>query len=691
VNDWRHPRENRLTRPPVAAALAALALFTLYAATVAPTVTFWDAGEFIAAAETLGIPHPPGTPLYVLLLAAWSRLLGWMPTALATNLFSAVCTAVAGGVSALLVARWTGRVTLGVAAALCAGGMSTAWLNATETEVYAATLALSVVTLAVADRGGRTDDRRWLVAAAYLMVLAVPLHMSALVAGPAIVYAGAAGENGAIRWSNVALLSGAWLVAMGVGTVSVTPTIAGVLGIVAGASLDAERGAWTRGRRAWTRRTAATAGAVLVVAALAATALLFLIARAQHDPAINQGNPETLGALADVVARRQYDVAPMWPRRAPLWLQTANIFQYADWQIALSFGATVIPTPLRIATTIVYAVLGVLGCVAHRRQDVRSWRTLLLLLAAGSIGVVLYLNLRAGPSFGWGILPDDATREARERDYFFVTGFWAWGLWAGYGAITSAEAIISARRFRFATAMGLLVAMLPIALNWRVVNRRRWPDAELPRLLALSLLQSAPARSVLFVGGDNDTYPLWYAQSVLGTRRDVTVVTTPLLPADWYRSELLRRHRLHSESHVTGWHGRTPASRDIAHRARELGRPVAVAITVPGDERRALGGDWQLRGPVFVRMEGGEGRVGDGTSAPTADGAELRVDSAFTKDWAMRFVSWRAGRLATPSIDPTGQLVLDVLSCPGWMVGLRPPAGAVRPGSRSLASLCNLR
>src|SRR3954451_22589161 len=87
------------------AAGAALVLFTIYAATLAPSVTFWNAGEFIAAARTLGIPHPPGTPLFVIALNAWARLLAFLPFAVATNLFSAVCSAAAAAVTAHVVAR----------------------------------------------------------------------------------------------------------------------------------------------------------------------------------------------------------------------------------------------------------------------------------------------------------------------------------------------------------------------------------------------------------------------------------------------------------------------------------------------------------------------------------------------------------------------------------------------------------
>src|SRR5512141_2000682 len=88
---------------------AFVTLLVVYVATLAPGVTLWDSGEFLAAIHSVGIPHPPGTPLYILVANVWAHLLSpIIGFAYSINLLSAVCTAIAGAICANLFVRWTG-------------------------------------------------------------------------------------------------------------------------------------------------------------------------------------------------------------------------------------------------------------------------------------------------------------------------------------------------------------------------------------------------------------------------------------------------------------------------------------------------------------------------------------------------------------------------------------------------------
>ena len=657
----------RRHRTPVAVATT---LLLVYGLTLARDVTFWDAGEFIAAASSFGVPHPPGTPLYVMLLRVALLVLTplGVPAAVATSLVSAVATAVACAIGAVVLERATGDRVGALAGGIAAGVMTSVWLNASETEVYAVSLALALLTVWAAERAGRYGSMRWTLLTGYLVVLAVPLHLSALLAAPAALYLVYGPDRPAsLDASFRAVLLGAFVMgAFALGTMRPTGALGAVVLLVTAAVIGVRRN-----RTASSRRVDVTLGAA-IVAATAASVLLVMLIRGQLDPAVNQGNPSTWEALANVVARRQYAVADLWPRQAPLWLQLGNLLHYADWQVALSLGPTIFPTPLRTAATLVFTAFAVYGAREHRRRDRRSFTAVALLLAAGTIGAVLYLNLKAGPSFGHGVLPDDAPHEARERDYFFVLGWWAWGIWAGYGGVAAA------RRHRLAPWLGLAAAAMPLLLNWRAVDRTRLPEAALPRATAEGMLLPLPSDAVLFVAGDNDSYPLWYAQQTLGMRRDVVVVTTPLLPADWYRDELARRYGLFSPDGVHTWEGRGAAMGEIAGRARAAGRPVAVSVSIPAEERALVGDAWLMRGAVYLAIPGGAAR------------GAIALDTVYARRWVARLDSLTHGHAARPSTDGTSRYMLTLLECPGVALAQQ-RNGYVPTSIDSLAPRCNAR
>lgn len=512
----RHSTSRSLARPDLAAGAF---LFVVYAITLARGVTFWDAGEFLAAVHSVGIPHPPGTPVFVLAARVWADLFApVVGFTIAVNAFSAATTAAAFAIVANLFWRWTDDALIAFCAAALGGLTSTIWLNATETEVYAATLCLAMIIVWVGDRAGETRDARFVLLGAYLTGLAWALHLTALLGLPgALVLAWPALRSARVR---------TWI----------------------------------------------GAAALLV---LGMTPVLFMLVRARHDPAINQGDPATWRALWDALERHQYDVAPLWPRRAPLWLQIANVFEYADWQFALGLAPDPPPAIARTAVTIVYALLGAYGALRHREIDRRSFRAWLVLFLMTSLGVVLYLNLHAGASFGAGVLPRNAIHEARDRDYFFVLGFVCWASWAGLGGVTLARRLITRRSL--AGAVAVAVAILPVALNWSVIHTERHVEQIRADHKAHALLDDAPPHAVFIAVGDNDTYPLWYAQQVQHLRPDVTVVVAPLLPAQWARAELLRRDQLLDSTDVTRWYGLPQVLRDVRAHAGAQHRPVVVS------------------------------------------------------------------------------------------------------------------
>ncbi|MCC6928523.1 MAG: DUF2723 domain-containing protein [Gemmatimonadaceae bacterium] len=684
--------------PRGAAAISGGALLVAYVATLAPTVTLWDSGEFLAAIHSLGVPHPPGTPLFVFAARAWSMVLGWLPFAVAVNLASAACTAGAAAIMAGLMTRWTGRAAAGVAGALAGGGMAAVWQSATETEVYAYATLLIAVALLLADRAGTRWSVRHRVAIAFCFGLAVPLHISALVAGPAIILLAATDRSAAVSIRAALAPLAAWCVAVGLGTVRPLPVMVGVLLALA---------AWLApdGNDSGEARWGAFGSLAMVV--LGASFVLVMLVRARHDPTINEGSATSWQALVDIVARRQYDVPPPWPRRAPFWLQLGNVIQYTDWQVAAGLSDAPGISPVRTPITVAFVLLGIVGSAWHRRRDERSWKAMTLLFLCATVGVVIVLNLRAGPSFGIGILPPDAMHEARERDYFFSLAFLVAGLWCGCGLValsdrlarsvtrppasaTRPDARLGARpQARPLARAVMLLALLPLALNWRAVDRRRAPDAVLARELAVELLAHLPERAVLVVAGDNDSFPLWYVQEVEGLRRDVTTVTIPLLGATWYRTELARRHDLLSERVAAEWRGLEPTLAAIGDGARARRRPLHVAVSVSSDDRRAVapGKGWRLVGMSYAASIALIADSGRGDAAPVIDSTAIalsRIESAGRR----RAVGGKTAS-APAARDGTGRYVQRLLDCPAAALARARGVNSSPPGL--LESTCNFR
>ncbi|HEU5320529.1 MAG TPA: DUF2723 domain-containing protein, partial [Methylomirabilota bacterium] len=375
------------------------------------TVTLWDAGEFIVAARTLGIPHPPGTPLFVLLGNAWGQVVALGEYAWRLNLMSATFSA-AGAGCLFLVAHEVLReeapvLRLGgaAAAAVLSAFTVTAWQNSNETEVYmVATFSIAAVAwLCLRWRAARGTPRaaHLLLLIVYLLALSIGNHLMALLVGPAVAAflvhtlrtapAADPGER-RVEWSEAVTVMVLWvaLVAAGLGHT----TLLVLSGLALAAAVVYAAGA----------RAALFPLVAVVVAAVGVSTYAFLYIRSGLDPVLDMADPETWQSLLSVIRREQFDPRQPWDHpllrvnpdhriRTPLIFlqQIVNYVQYFDWQWAAGImrGVPAGLTP-RIVFTVLFAGLGIVGLGTLRRRDRPAYTLLLVLWLITGIGLVVY-------------------------------------------------------------------------------------------------------------------------------------------------------------------------------------------------------------------------------------------------------------------------------------------------------------
>jgi hypothetical protein len=504
------------------AAIVSLIIFALYVATLAPATAMWDTSEYIAAARVLGIPHPPGNPFFVLIAHVFSILPIGNSAGMRINILAALCSAVSAGtwflvvervLSGWLPERWQQR-TGAAAAALLGATAFTVWNQSVVNEkVYTVSLAffaiVSWLTVLWCDNPeGRTADRL-LVLIGFLIALGYTNHPAGFLVAPAVLAAVMLRRPTVIlRWRLLLAIAGAF-----------------VLGL---------------------------------------TPFLVEPIRAGHFPAINEGeatgcttkfelsctfDATARSRLADNINRVQYGKPELSDRQAPFPAQVGMFWLYFKWQwLRDPYGTA--PGGLQGALAAIYLLLGIAGGYAHYKRDRRSFWFFGPLMFTITFALIFYMNFKYGYSQA-PELGNSVPREVRDRDYFYLWGFSAWSVWAGLGIVLLWEQLAAllapsaegdAKRIPRSswlyTTPVFLLAIVPLITNWNAASRR---GDTFTRDWAVDLLNSVEPYGVLITNGDNDTFPLWYAQEVEGVRKDVTVEVTSLLQTDWYVRQMIRR------------------------------------------------------------------------------------------------------------------------------------------------------
>ncbi len=171
-------------------------------------------------------------------------------------------------------------------------------------------------------------------------------------------------------------------------------------------------------------------------------------------------------------------------------------------------------------------LLGLIGMYFQYLKETKGFVLVMLLFFFTGLAIVIYLN--------------QTPYQPRERDYAYAGSFYAFAIWIGL-SIVSLWQILSKKLNSALVPVALTIVGIIIAPF--IMAKENWDDHDrsnryTPRDFAKNYLESCDKNAIIFTNGDNDTFPLWYAQEVEGIRTDVRVVNLSLLNTDWYIEQM---------------------------------------------------------------------------------------------------------------------------------------------------------
>ncbi|MBN1144620.1 MAG: DUF2723 domain-containing protein [Bacteroidales bacterium] len=174
-------------------------------------------------------------------------------------------------------------------------------------------------------------------------------------------------------------------------------------------------------------------------------------------------------------------------------------------------------------------LLGIAGFVFHYRNHRNDFVVTLVLFIMTGLAIVIYLNQNP--------------MQPRERDYAYAGSFYAFAIWIGLGVLWVYNLLKKVSPAVSASILASLISLFAVPV---VMAKENWDDHDrsdryIARDFAYNYLNSCAKNAVIFTNGDNDTFPLWYAQEVEGIRTDVRVMNLSYLAADWYIEQMHRK------------------------------------------------------------------------------------------------------------------------------------------------------
>lgn len=671
IRSWR--LHIRTAKHATGLVILAIALFT-YVLTLEPTASLWDCSEFIAAAYKLQVPHTPGTPLS-LLVGRMFAMLASDPTSVAfmLNFSSALFSALSAYLLFHIIyyfaslaneaahkrklarstasracsmnnrsdadnqnthnAASTNHVSAILAAAL--GSLTlvfsdTFWFSAVEAETYgiACFFLLTLVMLIIRGRNLEGEKKeRWLILIAYAGGLSYCIHPMCVLALALLPYYWYNNSTNVLAIRPIVLLLAGLILVFLINRVVAIGIFEFAFGIdkffVNGLKMPFYSGAifFVLGLiivfayiiRTLPRWHTATWASIFLIAGFAPYMMLFI--RSNHNPPIDETNPENLPMIKAYMNRESYPSSPLLygpyfdaqvedveaGRR--IFHQAAGLYEFSGTLSEYRFEkkrSTILPRIYSNDSNHVEAYRRWLDLKPGERPDfgdnlnflftyqlghmymrylmfnfagresdrqnadwLRPWDTAasnrsaftskarnqywMLPLIAGIAGAFFQLrNDRRGfiavlslfliTGLVLAIYLNSPPVEPRERDYIYVASFIAFCIWIGLG-VTAIANTITRRAVAIPLAASLAIG-LPLLMLVQNYDDHDRSGRTFQVDHARNLLASCAPNAILFTGGDNDTFPLWYLQEVEGFRTDVRVMVLSYLNTDWYINQL---------------------------------------------------------------------------------------------------------------------------------------------------------
>src|SRR5262245_4305925 len=515
-----------------------LTILVGYGITLAPTVSFWDAGEFIATSYIVGIPHPPATPLYVLI----GRIFSLFPLgaiAVRVNYLSLLPSLGALFflyLSIVEASKWWSEGATDFAtrfvshmgaflATLFAAFMTTYWDDSTEAEVYSLSIFIwsfsTWLALRWANRPNRDEDRRPPLLVAYWLSLSIGIHLGTYLALPPfllfILAIDRRIESAPLIVAGIAIaLIGAFLavVLSGGREESIVPMLLVGVGVLV-ALLGVDRKLIALG---------------IVFTLIGVSVHAFIPIRSILNPSINEAQPDNMTALLDCLLRKQYKPQSPFLRQASWDFQFGMFWRYFKEQF---LGTTPQLTPLHAMRSAFLGILPLVGClgiVYHFRKNKETFTLFASQFLIGGLFLIFYMNF--------------TDHEVRERDYFYAPAFFYFATWIGLGFSAIFEWVRAWAERRSLPSNGVLAGtgvvslVFPALLFWHHFHTHDQRGDHIAQNYAYNMLIGLEKDALTFTNGDNDMFPLWYLQEVEGIRKDVRLLNLSLLNTPWYIKQL---------------------------------------------------------------------------------------------------------------------------------------------------------